>query len=97
MFDITEEDRAKARAHVELLRHQRQNPEEIFQKLERQQPSGSCLIRHLRENFEFRDKQLESLVPVYVILKPLLGDPANLTSLVLRKTYTPLRVALFSN
>jgi hypothetical protein len=70
MFDITEEHRADARAHVELLRHQRQNPEEIFEKLEREQPGESRLISQLRENFEFHNKQLESLVTVYAILKP---------------------------
>jgi hypothetical protein len=62
---VTEKQRAAARTHVEKLRRQRQNPKEILEKLEREQPDGS--ITQLREYIEFNNKQLQSLVIVCAI------------------------------
>jgi hypothetical protein len=61
---VTDHQRAEARAYVELLRNQRENPLPIVEQLQREQPENNVLLEIVASYINFSSSRLESLIPM---------------------------------
>jgi hypothetical protein len=61
---VTDHQRAEARAHVELLRSQRENPLPLLEQLQREQPENTLLWENIAAHINFNSSRLESVLPM---------------------------------